>query len=354
MPNNTSSPQPLVSLLIATQDRREDLRRTLALLRCQQYPNLELIVIDDGSSEPLEPHVREIWPQARYIRHDSSAGQCVRRSQGFELAQGEFILQLDDDASPVQPDSIWRAVELARSKPRVAAIAFQIFNGPTLPAELASGEGGYTHSFVGCGVFFRTSVMRQVGGYCPFFGNEWEEEELSLRIMNSGYGLYFMPGVTIHHHLSVRNRVTDRTWMRGLRNKMWAQVMHCPMPRAFAEIAWVFFVGALDAVRLLRFRRFAEGMWGFLAGLPRALKLRSPLSSIAMRRYDAARLLSALTDANFDNPPRLRAAHFFRWFASWRNRPRQRSFWDRRPSDTGACATVAFAHEYETPEPGGK
>jgi GT2 family glycosyltransferase len=340
--------------MIATKDRRDDLRRTLRLLRNQDYPNIELIVIDDGSTELLEPTVRDIWPQVRYIRHETNAGQCIRRSQGFEVASGAYILQLDDDASPVQRNSITRAVALAESKPRVAAIAFHIFNGEVLPEELPAGEGRYTHSFVGCGVLFRTEAIRRIGGYCSFFGNEWEEEELSLRIMNTGYGLYFLPDVTIHHHLSVRNRVTDRTWMRGLRNKMWAQVMHCPAPRLFAELAWVSFVGALDAIRLLRIRRYAEGMIGFLKGLPRALKLRDPLSSLAMRRYDAARLLSALTDDNFDDPPRLRPAHVLRWFANWRNRPRQRSFWDRRESDLGECATVAFAHEYDTQETGGK
>lgn len=335
-----------MSVLIATKDRPTDLEITLNLLRAQDYPNLEVIVIDDGSSSPLEMMVHGIWPQARYIRHKESIGQCVRRSEGFEIARGSFILQLDDDACPAQRDSISRAVLLAESKSRVAAIAFQIFNGDILPEILPAGDARYTHSFVGCGVLFRTASLREIGGYCSFFGNEWEEEELSLRIFKAGWAIYFLPCVVVHHRLSICNRVTDRTWMRGLRNKLWALVMHLPAPRVVIEIGWVIFVGTLDAVRLMRFKRLGQALVGFVSGLPRALHMRQPLSRVALRRLDAARLLLALTDENYDAPPRMGFSNLKRWFSAWRRRPRQRSFWDRRRGDIGECETVSFAHEY--------
>ena len=93
--------EALVSVLIATKDRPDDLRRTLHELHRQDYRHLEMIVIDDGSAATLEPIVREEWPQAVYVRHAESAGQCQRRSEGFQVAKGEYILQLDDDSSPV-------------------------------------------------------------------------------------------------------------------------------------------------------------------------------------------------------------------------------------------------------------
>ena len=81
--------QPLVSIMIATKDRPDDLRRTLLKLSRQEYARLEMVVIDDGSSVALEPIVREHWPHANFVRKNESAGQCRRRSEGFQIAQGE-------------------------------------------------------------------------------------------------------------------------------------------------------------------------------------------------------------------------------------------------------------------------
>ena len=101
MPGEIVSRHPLVSILIATKDRPDDLRRTLRELRRQVYPAIELIVIDDGSATQLQPIVNEEWPQAVFIRCEQSLGQCKRRSEGFQIAKGDYILQLDDDSHPV-------------------------------------------------------------------------------------------------------------------------------------------------------------------------------------------------------------------------------------------------------------
>src|SRR5215471_2005254 len=91
------SSRPLITVMIATRDRSSELRLTLELLRQQNYGHIEMVVIDDGSKEPIEPMVRDLWPQAIVIRHDESLGQCQRRNEGFSRAKGKFILQLDDD-----------------------------------------------------------------------------------------------------------------------------------------------------------------------------------------------------------------------------------------------------------------
>jgi len=48
-----ASDRPLITVLIATKDRPDDLRRTLCDLRRQDYPSVEMIVIDDGSADRL-------------------------------------------------------------------------------------------------------------------------------------------------------------------------------------------------------------------------------------------------------------------------------------------------------------
>jgi GT2 family glycosyltransferase len=340
---------PLVSILIATKDRPDDLQRTLKELRRQDYASLEMIVIDDGSSAVLEPIVREYWPQTNFVRRSESVGQCRRRSEGFQIARGEYILQLDDDSHPVASSAISEAVRVMQANPSFGGLSFYIFNGPDLPEKLQAAEPQYHASFVGCGVLFRTQALRQVGGYRDFFENEWEEEELGLRMLAAGWVIYFFPATVIHHHVSVRNRKQVRTWTRQIRNKLWAIVMNTPAGRIPLEAAWVVLVGFLDAIRLLRFKAYYLALVQFIGGFRRALRLRKPMPAIALSRYDAIRFKGIFTAQDYQSPVKLGWREIWRWFTkSWMNRARQRSVWDRRPGDIGGSPTVGFAHQYST------
>jgi GT2 family glycosyltransferase len=342
--------EALVSVLIATKDRPDDLRRTLRELRRQIYPAIELIVIDDGSAATLESMVREEWPQAVYVRHAESAGQCQRRSEGFQLAKGEYILQLDDDSCPVAHDAISQAARTMESNPTWGALSFYIFNGAELPGTLPAAAPRYFSAFVGCGVFFRAGALRQVGGYRAFFGNEWEEEELSLRLLAGGWVIYFHPSIVIHHHVSGRNRNQVRTWTRQTRNKLWAMLMNMPFPYLLMELAWTSVFGFVDAVRMFRFVAYGQAIVQCSAGLPRVLRLRAPMSRLSARRYYAIRFQNIDSQEAYLNPPKWNWGAMWNWFTgSWMNRARQRSFWDRRPGDTGLSPTVGFAHQYRGP-----
>jgi GT2 family glycosyltransferase len=340
---------PLVTILIATKDRPDDLRRTLRCLREQLYPEIELLIIDDGSLPKLESLVREEAPHAIYIYHEQSAGCPQRRSEGFEIAKGAYILQVDDDSHPVQPDALARAVLTMQARPEIGILSFYIFNGEPLPEQLPKPAAKYHSSFVGCGALIRSVAVRKVGGYLGFFRGEREEEELSLRLMKSGWAIFFDPDILIHHHVSVSNRQYERAWMRAIRNKLWTLLMHFPASRLPIEISWVLAIATIDSIRLLRFRALIQGMVEFLGGFPRAVRLRDPMSNLVLRRYDAMRFGVLHTQAEYDNPPALRSRDFWKWFHAWMNRPRQRSFWDGRAGDAGISDTVRFEHELVGP-----
>ena len=347
------SQAPLVSILIATKDRPDDLRRTLRELRRQIYPSLELIVIDDGSSTQLQPIVDQEWPEAIFVRRQESAGQCKRRSEGFQFAKGAYILQLDDDSHPVDPKAIADSVAVMEANSTWGILSFYVFNGEVLPAELPALQPKYFSSFVGCGALFRTSALRQIGGYRDFFGNEWEEEELGLRMLAAGWVIYFFPAVVIHHHVSSRNRNQERTWSRNIRNKLWAMAMNMPLRRLPLEMAWIIFVGSLDAIRMLRFKSYSQAIAQFLGGLPKVLRLRAPMPALALRRYDAIRFGQIATSDDYRSPPRRDWRSVWYWFTRlWMHRARERSVWDTRPGDMGKSPTVGFAHEYKSETPG--
>jgi GT2 family glycosyltransferase len=342
-----ASDRPLITVLIATKDRPDDLRRTLCDLRRQDYPSVEMIVIDDGSADRLESIVREEWPTAVYVRESDSQGCPQRRSEGFLLAKGEYIVELDDDSSPVAPDALSRAVRYMQDHPGIGILSFHIFNGPVLPENQPSLDAKYAYNFVGCGAVFRTAAVLQTGGYRAFFQGEWEESEFSLRMLKAGWSVYFFPEVLIHHHVSPLQRRSARAWMRAFRNKLWAMIMHYPASRVLTEGSWVVALACWDAVRLFRPRELFAGFSQFAAGVPRAWRLRRPMSPACMNLYDTLRFKSIRTEEEFRSPPPCRLADLVAYYRrAWLNRPRQRSVWDNRPGDVGSSDTVQFAHEF--------
>jgi hypothetical protein len=133
--------------------------------------------------------------------------------------------------------------------------------------------------------------------------------------------------------------------MRGLRNRLWAVVIHIPFPRLFFEIAWKVTIGAWDAIRLMRVGMYLRALLEASMGIPRAWRIRNPLSSEGLRRYDALRLRPVISPAEFEQPPAVRFAALSAFLRRWKNRPRNRSVWDRKGGDVGTAYTVAYAHE---------
>ena len=91
---------PLVTVYITTKNRLNLLKRAIESVEKQTYPNVEIIVCDDGSTDETQPFLED-WSSASkhkvYIRNEVSKGACNARNQAIRLAKGEYITGLDDD-----------------------------------------------------------------------------------------------------------------------------------------------------------------------------------------------------------------------------------------------------------------
>ena len=117
---------PLISVIIPTKDRIEDLNRALESVGQQTYTNIEVVVVDDASAEELQPtfdRFTKKYPAIRLISHKNSipfgGGYC--RNLGTQIAMGEFICFLDDDDLYL-PNKLKLLEAYLRDKPEVDAV----------------------------------------------------------------------------------------------------------------------------------------------------------------------------------------------------------------------------------------
>jgi glycosyltransferase involved in cell wall biosynthesis len=91
-----SSSDPLVTVVVTTRDRQSLAHRAIATVLGQTMPDLELVVVDDGSIEPFL-HATIEDSRMRVLRHDRSKGPSAARNSAIGQARGRWITFLDDD-----------------------------------------------------------------------------------------------------------------------------------------------------------------------------------------------------------------------------------------------------------------
>ena len=219
------------TVMIATKNRRDDLRR--AILSCvRQTITPEVIVLDDGSTDDTPDMVQRDFPGVRYYRSEVSLSATVQRNRGVKLASGDIVFSIDDDAEFTSPGTIEQTLAEFAS-PLIGVVAIPLVNVNTSSAVLQrapSCEGIFLlDTFWGGACAMRREVFLRVGGYREYLRQQYEEEDLAIRILDAGYLTRLGNADPIYHYESpVRdNRRRD---IFGGRNKILIAWYNVPMP----------------------------------------------------------------------------------------------------------------------------
>ena len=111
--------QPLVSVIIPTYNRPEQLKRAVASVLKQSFRDFEIVVVNDGG-EPVERQLRKLDGEGKitYVNHGRNRGLAAARNTGLRLARGKYVAYLDDDDEfyPDHLDTLVRAAEETGAK----------------------------------------------------------------------------------------------------------------------------------------------------------------------------------------------------------------------------------------------
>ena len=126
--------QPKVSVYIPTKNRPVMLKRAIDSVLNQDYPNVEVVVSDDGSTDNTPEFMYDYCKQHDniiYIRSETSNGACHARNKAILASTGEFITGLDDD-DRFTPDRIRQFVEAYRPSDSFLCSLLNNFDGDKL------------------------------------------------------------------------------------------------------------------------------------------------------------------------------------------------------------------------------
>jgi GT2 family glycosyltransferase len=304
LPGTQDGERPLVSVIVVNWNGLTYLQDCLASLRAQSYPALEVIVVDNGSTDGSVEYLRaERAAGIRLIESATNTGFAGGNNLGIHAAKGAYVALLNNDAA-AEPCWVEALVAAAEADPRVGMCASKIFvwdrpgilDGAGL---LVSGDGiargrgrlepdreefrQEEDALVpsACAALYRRGMLDEIGLFDEEFFAYCEDTDLGLRGLIAGWRCRYVPDAAVRHRYS--SSTAPHSPFKAFqveRNRIWV-VLKC-FPASLAAVSPVYTLA-----------RYALQLWAALAGRGGAGRLadkQSPwtLAGIILRAWCAA------------------------------------------------------------------
>jgi GT2 family glycosyltransferase/glycosyltransferase involved in cell wall biosynthesis len=316
-------PAPLVSMIIPTKNGRHHLAECLPSLQAQRYPHLEIILVDDHSTDGTAEFVRSHFPGVRLVPQTGGSNFAAACNLGAQQAGGDYFFFLNNDTL-LDAYCVQEAVAAHRQAENaavaaVAAVAamMRFYRHPAFINGLGAGQRRFGFGYdIGIGhldvgqfehlaevpalcfgaALVTRSAWQEVGSLDTRYQFYYEDADWSYRARLLGYRLVPAPHALVYHKFSASMKEKSQGFKVRLasRNRLWFAAKNLPMWEAPLQLA----CHGLDDVL-----RFWQALFGrrwhvagavllarlqFYMGLPAVLAARRRL-----RRRQPVRLASS-------------------------------------------------------------
>jgi glycosyltransferase involved in cell wall biosynthesis len=259
------------TIVITTKNRRADLRE--ALHGCvAQTPAVDIMVIDDGSTDGTAEMVADEFPGVRLERSETSRGLVFQRTRAAWMVSTPFIVSVDDDARLPSTRTVEQALE-DFDHPRIGAVAIpyvDVLRDGALCQHPPDRENRWvTGSYIGTAHALRRDVFLALGGYRTSFVHMVEEPEFCVRMLAAGFVVRVGRADALHHLETPRQRVLARNIRLGVRNQLLDTWHNTPTRHLPERVAKIIARSAFDSIRWRHPGAAAHGAWQALGRVAR-------------------------------------------------------------------------------------
>lgn len=262
---------PSISVVVCSYNGSRTIRDCLDGLTKLDYPNFEVIIVNDGSKDNTEAIALE-YPFR--IISIPNGGLSNARNVGMRAAKGEIVAYIDDDAIP---DPQWltylAATFLNSDHAGVGGPNIPPFDDGPIAECVANSPGGPVHVLLtdqeaehipGCNMAFRKSALEAINGFDSTFRIAGDDVDLCWRIQQQGWTLGFNPAAMVWHH---RRNSVKAYWKQQLNYGKAEGFLERKWPEKYnaaGHIPWagrLYFKGFEQLLGCFRGRIY-QGTWG--------------------------------------------------------------------------------------------
>ena len=270
-------PLPRISVVVCTHNGSRTIRNCLEGCARLRYPDYEVIVVNDGSTDSTAQIVRDF--EVRLI-NIQSGGLSRARNIGLDAVTGQIIAYLDDDA---RPDEHWLGhlahTFLTSDHVGVGGPNIVPVDDPPFSQCVANAPGGPTHVLItdhlaehipGCNMAFRVRQLREVGGFDPRFRIAGDDVDVCWKLQARGWTLGFNPAAVVWHH---RRHTLGAYWKQQVNYGRAEAMLERKWPEKYNRVGHIGWRGRLYGTGACRgigwfSSRIYHGVWASSAFQP--------------------------------------------------------------------------------------
>lgn len=267
--------KPRVSIIIVNWNGGAIFKACLNSLSKLNYPNWELIVVDNGSVDGSQ----KLSPNSKLIQNKENLGFAKANNQGFKISSGKYILLLNNDTK-VNQNFLSLLVDKLEEDSTIGVIQPKIFiwDKPGCLDNVASyltktgflqhigymekdnknyNNERFTFSAKGACMLIRRELIEKVGLFDEDFGNYFEETDFCWRVWLLGCKVLFFPKAHIYHKVGFSSKRQNQTFIfyHSLKNRLLSMIKNFE----FKNLAIIgglqfFLISGLSFYYLLKFQ----------------------------------------------------------------------------------------------------
>ncbi len=205
-PLDLRSTWPRVSVIVCTYNEERNIERCLASLQACDYPDLEVIVCDDGSTDATVEIARRFPFRVLPMPFVGLAGV---RNAGLEAATGDIVAYLDADAACHREWPYHLVLSLDEDVaatggpnlpwPRAGFVERAVALSPGAPVEVLLTDDRAEH-VAGCNMAFHKESLSAVAGFDPAFVSAGDDVDVCWKLLDAGGEIGFSPAAQVLHH----------------------------------------------------------------------------------------------------------------------------------------------------------
>lgn len=231
-----------INVVIATHNRKEDLKKTINSFLEQTYHNKEIIVVDNASDDGTTEMMKSDFKQIKYLwLPDNLDTKAI--NIGVALSDGEIIWRTDDDSFPENNNTFEQIVDIFQNNKDIHIIATEIvevnlgnFTYDWYPLNIDKKKvpksGFKSNTFLGGGAAIKREIFDKIGGFWEF---GYEELEFSTRAIKSGFNIRYFPNIKILHFAVQSGRNLSLRWIKTTNQLVRYYFKHFPLFKAIGR-----------------------------------------------------------------------------------------------------------------------
>lgn len=245
--------QKLVSVIIPCYNDYKYIGKAVDSINTQDYKNIEIFIIDDGSNYMTKSILQEIKQTNLTLLTQENSGPSIARNLGISMAKGDYILTLDAD-DYFESSFISKSVEVLNLNFKVGMVSCWgiAFNENGSKVEFMPTGGGIEEALFSSNTFaignllYRKKCWEDIGGYDENMKLGYEDWEFNVAIVKRGWNVFIIEEFLFNYRNKLNSRNYSANKYHKLELKKYIYNKHRDVCISRMDLFLNYFLGELD------------------------------------------------------------------------------------------------------------